>query len=97
MMFLNDVLALGLAPKQWQWACDQNADARIVTDDGTDIVVYKRALNSSAVPTYPEQFSEGGRIEIAGAALMEIKLQIKKRTAIGGNASGTGSMHIRVK
>ena len=80
----------------WQWACDQNAQARIVTDDTTDIIVYKTDLNSSAMPGTSEHFSEGGRIEIAGAASLEIKLQIKKRSATGGNASGTGSMHIRV-
>jgi len=80
----------------WQWACDQNGDARIVTDDTSDIIVYKRALNSSAQPTYQEHFGTSGRIEIAGAASLEIKLQIRKRSATGGNANGTGSMHIRV-
>lgn len=77
-----------------QWACDQNADARLVTDDTTDIIVYKRMLNSSAMPTWAEHWSEG-RIEIAGAASLEIKLQVKKRSATGGNALGTGSIHIR--
>jgi hypothetical protein len=79
----------------WQWACDQNADARIVTDDTTDIIVYKRALNSSAMPSYAEHFADNGKIEIPGAASLVIKLQIKKRSATGGNANGTGSLHIR--
>lgn len=79
----------------WQLACDQNADARLVTDDTTDVIVYKRALNSSAQPTYQEHWSKDGRIEIAGSASLEIKLQIKKRSATGGNANGTGSIHIR--
>jgi hypothetical protein len=73
----------------WQWGCD-------VTDDGADVILYKRSVNSSAQPSYSEHFSEGGRIEIAGAANLEIKLQIKKRSASGGNALGTGSLHMRV-
>jgi hypothetical protein len=79
----------------WQWACDQNADARLITDDTTDIVVYKRSLNSSAMPTYQEHWDVNGRVEIAGAASMAIKLQVKKRSATGGNANGTGSIHLR--
>lgn len=79
----------------WQWGCDANADARIVTDDGVDVIVYKRSVNSSAQPSYAEHWSEGGRIEIPGSAGLEVKLQIKKRSATGGNAQGTGSMHIR--
>lgn len=79
----------------WQWACDQNAHARLITDDTSDIVVYKNSLNSSAEPERSEHWSEGGRIEIAGATDLEIKLQIKKRSATGGNANGTGSIHIR--
>jgi len=79
----------------WQWGCDANADARIVTDDGVDVIVYKRSVNSSAQPSYAEHWAEGGRIEIAGATNLEIKLQIKKRSAAGGNALGTGSLHIR--
>lgn len=78
-----------------QWACDQNADARLITDDTTDIVVYKRTLNSSAAPTWAEHWNDGGRIEIAGATDLEIKLQIKKRSTTGGNALGTGSIHMR--
>lgn len=79
----------------WQWGCDANADARIVTDDGVDVIVYKRSVNSSATPSYSEHWSEGGRIEVPGATDLEVKLQIKKRSATGGNAQGTGSMHIR--
>ena len=79
----------------FQWACDQNADARLITDDTTDIIVYKRSINSSAAPTWAEHWSNEGRIEIPGAASLEIKLQIKKRSATGGNALGTGSIHIR--
>lgn len=79
----------------WQWGCDANADARIVTDDTTDVIVYKRSVNSSATPSYTEHWSEGGRIEIPGATDLEVKVQIKKRSAAGGNALGTGSIHIR--
>ena len=79
----------------YQWACDQNAQMRIVTDDTTDTIYYKTDLNSSAKPGTSEQFTEGGRIEIQGAANLEIRMQIKKRATPGGNANGTGSMHIR--
>lgn len=79
----------------WQFACDQNCQARLITDDTTDIIVYKTSVNSSAQPAISEHFSEGGRIEIAGAANLEIKIQIKKRSATGGNALGTGSVHVR--
>ena len=79
----------------WQFACDQNADARVITDNGVDIVVYKEALNSSAMPTYAEHWAKEGRIEIAGAAGLSIKLQIKKRSTTGGNANGSGSLHLR--
>jgi len=79
----------------YQWACDQNAQMRIITDDTSDIVVYKTDINSSAKPGTTESWSDGGRIEIAGAANLSIKLQIKKRSATGGNANGTGSLHIR--
>ena len=80
----------------YQWACDQNASARIITDDTVDISVYKVSLNSSAKPVEGEQFSDGGRIEIDGAADLEVKLQIKKRAVPGGNANGTGSLHARI-
>jgi len=82
----------------YQFAADQNVQARIVLDDGTpaNLVVYKTAINGSAQPGLSEHFSEGGRIEIAGADGSEVKLQIKKRSACGGDANGTGSMHIRV-
>jgi hypothetical protein len=79
----------------WQWACDQNADAQLVTDDGADVIVYKRSLNSSSQPSYVEHWVNEGRIEIPGTAGLEIKLQIKKRSTPGGNAQGTGSIHIR--
>lgn len=80
----------------YQWACDSNAQMRIVTDDTTDTVVYKTAVNSSAMPGTNESWNEGGRIEIAGTANLEIRLQIKKRSATGGDGKGTGSMHIRI-
>jgi len=79
----------------WDWGCDQNAQSRIVTDDTTDIIVYKTSLNSSAKPSYESHWSESGRIEIPGATDLEIKLQIKKRSATGGDAHGHGNMHIR--
>jgi hypothetical protein len=79
----------------YQWACDQNAQFRLITDDTSDIIVYKTDINSSAKPGTCESWSEGGRIEIAGAANLDIKLQIKKRSATGGDGNGTGSIHIR--
>lgn len=79
----------------YQWACDQNAQFRIVTDDTSDVIYYKTGVNSSANPGDSEHFSEGGRIEIAGAANLEVRLEIKKRSATGGDANGTGSLHIR--
>jgi hypothetical protein len=79
----------------WAWACDQNADARLVTYDGVDTVVYKRMMNSSAQPNWAEHFGDSGRIEIPGAASLEIRVEIKKRSATGGNAQGHGDIHIR--
>lgn len=79
----------------WAWACDQNADARLVTYDGVDTVVYKRMMNSSAQPNWAEHFGDSGRIEIPGAAGLEIRVEIKKRSASGGNANGHGDIHIR--
>lgn len=80
----------------WQWACDQNAQARLVTNDGVNTVYYKTDINSSAQPGKDEHWGEGGRIEIAGAASLELRLQIKKRSVPGGNAQGTGSIHLRI-
>jgi hypothetical protein len=79
----------------YQWSCDQNANARIITDDGVDIQVYRQSLNSSAMPEVNAHFSSEGRIEIPGAADRVIRLQIKKRASTGGNASGSGSLHVR--
>jgi hypothetical protein len=79
----------------YQFACDQNADAQLITDDGTDIIVYKRSLNSSAMPSVSEHFSNEGRIEIPGSAGLQVKLQIKKRSSAGGNSLASGSIHIR--
>lgn len=79
----------------YQWACDQNAQVRLVTDDTTDTVIYKTDINSSAQPGKSEHWSNEGRIEIAGTVGLEIRLQIKKRSTPGGNANGTGSIHIR--
>jgi hypothetical protein len=79
----------------WQWACDQNADAQLITDDGADVIIYKRSLNSSSSPSYVEHWANEGRIEIPGSAGLEVKLQIKKRATPGGNAQGSGSIHIR--
>jgi len=63
----------------YQWSCDDNAQVRVITDDTTDIKVYKTGLNSSAEPGYSEHFSSEGRIEVAGATSLELKVQIKKR------------------
>jgi len=79
----------------YQWSCDDNAQVRIISDDTTDIKVYKTGLNSSATPGYSEHFSSNGRIEVAGATSLELKMQVKKRKAGGGDANGTGSMHLR--
>jgi len=78
----------------YSWDCDANAEMRIVTDDTSDVIVYKKRNNSSAMPGVAEHWGEGGRIEIAGAANLEIKLQLKKRSG-GGTANGTGSLHVR--
>jgi hypothetical protein len=79
----------------YEWCADQNADARIVTDDGVDVIVYKRSLNSSSQPTVVSHFADSGRIEIAGSAGLNVKLQIRKRAGGGGNANCSGSMHAR--
>lgn len=79
----------------YEWACDQNANARIITDDGTDLIVYKQSLNSSSQPSVGFFWGNDGRIEIPGSAGLNIKLQIKKRSATGGNGQGFGSLHIR--
>ncbi len=79
----------------WQWGADENAQAQLVTDDTTDVIVYKTSLNSSAMPMGSEHFSEGGRIEIAGAAGKEIKILVKTRKS-GGSANATGSIHVRI-
>lgn len=80
----------------WQFACDQNCQARIVTDDTVNVIVIKTDVNSSSNPGVREHWSEGGRVEIAGAANLEVKLQIKKRQVAGGDAKGTGSIHARI-
>jgi hypothetical protein len=77
------------------FSCDQNAQMRLITDDGTDIKILKVALNSSSVPTVPLYFGDAARIEVVGAADLEVKLQIKKRSAAGNNALGSGSIHCR--
>jgi hypothetical protein len=80
----------------YEFACDQNAEMRIISDDTTDIIVYKVGLNSSAQPQVSEHFTSEGRIEIAGAASLSVKMQLKKRQTPGGNANGTGSLHARL-
>lgn len=80
----------------WQFACDQNCQARIMTDDTTDEIIYKTDVNSSAMPGVREHFCESGRIEIAGAASLELRIEMKKRSSTGGDANGTGSLHIRL-
>lgn len=78
------------------WTCDQNAQARLISDDGTDIIVYKQSLNSSAQPDQFKYFGEAGRIEIAGSATMNVRIQIKKRTQAGGDGLGHASIHARL-
>lgn len=77
----------------WQWAADKNAEARLVTDTSGTIVVYKLSVNSSAKPGECEHWSEGGRIEIPGAAGRNIKVQVRGR---GASANATGSIHARI-
>lgn len=79
----------------YEWACDQNANARIITDDGVDLIVYKQSLNSSSQPSVGFFWGNDGRIEIPGSAGLNVKLQIKKRSASGGNGQGFGSLHLR--
>lgn len=79
----------------YQWACDQNAQVRLVSDVSGTVTYYKTSINSSANPGMSEHFSDQGRIEIAGVANQEIRLQIKKRSDKGGDANGSGSIHIR--
>ena len=81
----------------YEWSCDANADCRIISDDGTNIVVYKRSFNSSSMPTIVSMFGgESARIEIPGSATMNVRIQIRKRAAAGGDAVGFGSMHTRI-
>ena len=81
----------------YQWAASQNAQMRIITEDtvGGDIIIYKTDVNSSAMPGSSESWSDGARIEIPGGANLELKMQIKKRNTAGGDAQGTGSLHVR--
>lgn len=81
----------------YQWAASQNAQMRIISEDtvGGDIIIYKTDVNSSAMPGSSESWGDGGRIEIPGGANLELKMQIKKRNANGGDAQGTGSLHVR--
>lgn len=78
------------------FSCDQNCQARLITDDGTDVKVEKVGLNTSSMATMPMYWGDAGRIEIAGSSTMNVKLQIKKRQAVGGNAIGGGSIHARL-
>jgi len=80
----------------YQYVCDENAQAQLVSDDASDVIVYKVAMNSSAMPGGSEHFSEGGRIEIAGSATMTVKVRVKKRKASGPDANASGSLHIRI-
>lgn len=80
----------------WQFACDQNCQARIMTDDTSDEIVYKTDVNSSAMPGVREHFANDGRIEIVGAANLELRIEMKKRSSTGGDANGTGSLHVRL-
>lgn len=80
----------------WQFACDQNCQARLMTDDTSDEIVYKTDVNSSAQPGVREHFANDGRIEIVGAANLELRIEMKKRSSTGGDANGTGSMHVRL-
>lgn len=81
----------------WQWAGDGNAVARLVTEvSDASTVTYKTSLNSTSTPSYDEHWSGDGRIEIAGAANLQVKVQVRARGA-GASAAdnATGSMHAR--
>jgi hypothetical protein len=80
----------------WSWEADGNSVARIVSVDGANTVVYKNSLNSSAMPGRAEHFSEGGRIEIAGAAGKVVKVQVRKRNANCDDVNAFGSLHGRL-
>ena len=79
----------------YSWASDGNSIARIITDDTVNTIVYKMSLNSSAQPQVDEHFSEGGRIEIAGAANLSVKIQVRKRNANCDDVNAFGSLHAR--
>jgi hypothetical protein len=77
------------------WTCDQNATARLITDDTVNTVVLKVSNNSTAMPDVFKLFTAEALLEIQGAADLQVKLQIKKRAAAGGNANGHGSIHAK--
>jgi hypothetical protein len=80
----------------WQWAADGNASFRLITDDTTNVVVYKHTLNSSAIPGSSEHFASEGRIEIAGAASLNLKIQAAERgTGASSADNASGSIHLR--
>lgn len=80
----------------WDFDADLNVTARLVVVDDVTVSRYlKVKLNSSAMPGREEHWSEGGRIEIAGAADRTVKVQIAKRGAGGGTANASASIHAR--
>jgi hypothetical protein len=80
----------------WDFDADKNVTARLVVVDDTTVVRYlKVKVNSSAMPGREEHYSEGGRIEIAGAADRTVKVQVAKRAAGGGDANASASIHAR--
>jgi hypothetical protein len=76
----------------WQADCDKNAAVRLITNDGTDTKVYKIRNLISAMPGICESYSKEARIEIAGAASLNVKLQVKNKS---GNGQASGSIHAR--
>jgi hypothetical protein len=81
----------------WSWDADNQADARLIIDNGTpgQEVVLKRQLNSTAMPGRSEHYSDGGRIEVAGSATTSVKIQVRKRNANCPDINATGSIHAR--
>lgn len=59
--------------------------------------ILKNSLHSSASPNWAEHWHESGRIEVTGAANLEVVLQVRRRGAAHPQAQSVaaGSIHIR--
>lgn len=79
----------------WQYACDEEVQARLMTDDGTNEVVYMNDLNTAQRLGNHFTFTQDSRIEIVGSANLEIKVELSRRSGVV-NGNGTGSLHVRI-